>query len=54
MVKDPVCGMKIEEGKASGKVILAEKVYFFCSKNCKEKFEREPQKYLGEARGGCH
>lgn len=54
MVKDPVCGMRIEEEKASGKVIHQDKPYFFCSKTCKEKFEQNPQKYVGESHGSCH
>jgi P-type Cu+ transporter len=45
-VKDPVCGMMADPQKAAGKVEHAGKTYFFCSARCKERFEKEPEKYL--------
>jgi P-type Cu+ transporter len=45
-VKDPVCGMMVDPQKAAGKVEHAGKTYFFCSPRCKERFEREPEKFL--------
>jgi Cu+-exporting ATPase len=45
-VKDPVCGMMVDPQKAAGKVEHAGKTYFFCSPRCKERFEKEPEKYL--------
>jgi Cu+-exporting ATPase len=44
--KDPVCGMTVVPEKAAGKVEHAGKTYYFCSKNCAERFSREPEKYL--------
>jgi len=37
MAKDPVCGMEIDEAKAL-KLEKEGRVYFFCSKNCQDKF----------------
>ena len=44
--KDPVCGMLVDPKKAAGKVEHASKTYFFCSKRCAERFEKEPEKFL--------
>jgi P-type Cu+ transporter len=44
--KDPVCGMVVVPEKAAGKVEHAGKKYYFCSKNCAERFSREPEKFL--------
>lgn len=44
--KDPVCGMMVDPQKAAGKVEHAGKTYFFCSPRCKERFEKEPEKFL--------
>jgi Cu+-exporting ATPase len=45
-VKDPVCGMMVDPQKAAGKVEHGGKTYFFCSPRCKERFEKEPEKFL--------
>jgi P-type Cu+ transporter len=45
-VKDPVCGMMVDPQKAAGKVEHSGKIYFFCSPRCKERFEKEPEKFL--------
>jgi Cu+-exporting ATPase len=46
-VKDPVCGMTIDEKDAAGTSVYEGKTFYFCSTNCKEKFEKEPAKYAG-------
>jgi Cu+-exporting ATPase len=59
-VKDPVCGMTIEEKDAAGTSSYQGKTYYFCSPSCKEKFEKDPGsfaattdlKHLHEA-GAC-
>lgn len=45
-VKDPVCGMTVDPQKAAGKAEHAGKTYYFCSTRCKERFEKEPEKFL--------
>lgn len=37
-VKDPVCGMEIEKEKAKFKETVKGKEYYFCSKDCRDKF----------------
>jgi Cu+-exporting ATPase len=44
--KDPVCGMLVDPQKPAAKIEYGGTPYFFCSKGCAEKFEKEPQKYL--------
>lgn len=45
-VTDPVCGMVIDPAKAAAKSVYAGKTYYFCDKDEKEKFDKEPEKYL--------
>ena len=44
-VKDPVCGMTIEEKDAAATFAYQGKMYHFCSTSCKEKFEKDPEVY---------
>ncbi len=45
---DPVCGMTIKTSGAKS-TIHAGHAYFFCSQNCREKFEAAPASYLKPA-----
>jgi membrane fusion protein, copper/silver efflux system len=48
-VTDVVCGMDVDPKKATaaGKTVLHDgKTYYFCSDECKQKFEKEPGKYI--------
>ena len=51
-VKDPVCGMMVDPQKAAGKAEHAGKTYYFCSPRCKERFEKEPEKFLAASGTG--
>ncbi|NIR30839.1 MAG: YHS domain-containing protein [Gammaproteobacteria bacterium] len=42
---DPVCGMEVPPDKGYGKMHEG-KLYRFCSRNCLDKFEADPQKHL--------
>lgn len=46
MVKDPVCGMQIDEKSAVGKSDYKGKTYYFCSSHCLESFNKQPDKYI--------
>jgi YHS domain-containing protein len=47
---DPVCGMTIETAKAKSSVYQGH-IYYFCSQDCREKFEAWPRGYVnGSAR----
>ena len=45
MHTDPVCGMQVDEKKAAGTASHAGTSYYFCSSGCREKFQKEPQRY---------
>lgn len=47
-VTDPVCNMTIEDTKAAGVSDYKGKKYYFCSKHCKESFDKNPESFLGE------
>ena len=46
MVKDPVCGMGVNEKTAKYKTDFKGKTYYFCNPGCKSTFEKNPAKYL--------
>lgn len=46
-VKDPVCGMEIDPRKVLDKSEYQGKVYYFCWVGCKEKFDKNPDRYVG-------
>ena len=49
--QDPVCGTPVSVRKAeeAGRTSVYQgKTYYFDSDDCKKRFEKEPQKYVGE------
>ena len=48
-VKDPVCGMDIETATAAGRTEHKGQTYYFCGSKCKEKFDLNPEQYLGKS-----
>lgn len=47
MVKDPVCGMKVNPARASWTSTHDGTAYYFCAEDCKEAFDADPSRYLG-------
>lgn len=47
-VKDPVCNMTIEDSKAAATSTYKGKTYYFCSKGCKESFDKDPEAFIGK------
>jgi Cu+-exporting ATPase len=47
IVRDPVCKMSIEDKEAVATSIYKGITYYFCSKNCKQKFDSDPEAYIG-------
>ena len=45
MVKDPICGMMVDEKKAKFKSDYNGKTYYFCAASCKTTFDKNPIKY---------
>jgi Cu+-exporting ATPase len=43
---DPVCGMSVDTATAEYRSFRDGKPYYFCSAGCKERFDKEPEKYL--------
>lgn len=53
-VKDPVCGMEIDRSTAAGSTQKDGQTYYFCSKNCQEKFSTEKSGNNSQQKtGGC-
>ena len=46
MVKDPVCGMQVDEKEAAGRSTYKGEDYFFCAVSCKKSFDADPPRYL--------
>lgn len=54
--KDPVCGMEIDKNKTQFSSKMNEEVYYFCSENCKQKFNTKPEMYVTKSipnKSGC-
>ena len=47
-VIDPVCKMTIEDKDAVATSIYKGTTYYFCSKQCKEDFDKAPESFIGE------
>lgn len=48
METDPVCGMQIEESTAAGRSEYNGQTFYFCSANCKTRFDEEPEKFVNQ------
>jgi Cu+-exporting ATPase len=48
LAKDPVCNMNVDEQKAAAMSEYKGVTYYFCSKMCKEKFDKEPEKFVSQ------
>ncbi len=47
MARDPVCGMQVDEQTVQ-KSEHQGQTYYFCSSNCKQQFEQNPQRYANK------
>jgi Cu+-exporting ATPase len=45
--KDPVCGKDLQPTNAVSSVVREGKTFYFCSGDCRKKFDAEPEKYCG-------
>jgi len=46
---DPVCGMTVKKASAKAAFDYKGQTYYFCSVGCKDRFAKEPDKYLAKA-----
>ena len=54
MAEDPVCNMRMDERKAEFQSQYAGKNYYFCSEECKNKFEHKYEIVGERGRGDGH
>jgi Cu+-exporting ATPase len=47
LVRDVVCGMEIDPDTAAAKSDYQGTTYYFCAVGCKQDFDADQQKYLG-------
>lgn len=45
-LRDPVCGMDVTYENAQARSEYNGQTYYFCSMDCKEVFDREPERYV--------
>jgi Cu+-exporting ATPase len=45
-LKDPVCGMDVTYETAQARSQYDGHTYYFCSLDCKEQFDQNPEKYV--------
>ena len=50
-VKDPVCGMMIEDTTAAARSTYQGKTYYFCAQECKTTFDANPERYVSAEAG---
>ncbi|HYX69701.1 MAG TPA: YHS domain-containing protein [Terriglobales bacterium] len=46
MTRDPVCGMQVDEKQAKAQIQHQGQTYYFCSDQCKQRFEKNPQQFV--------
>src|SRR4029078_9806994 len=46
---DPVCGMQVEIANAPARAINDGRTYYFCADRCRERFEREPDRFTAKS-----
>ena len=51
--RDPVCSMQVDEKNAAGRSEYQGQTYYFCSENCKERFDENPQQYVKQGAQGA-
>jgi len=53
-VKDPTCGMELDQQDASGEATYQGQTYYFCCLACQRKFEHDPEAYLHATEANEH
>jgi Cu+-exporting ATPase len=52
MAIDHVCDMEVDERTAPARSEYAGDQYYFCSEECKKKFDADPDKYVSRSEAG--
>jgi Cu+-exporting ATPase len=45
-LKDPICGMEVTYETAQARSEYEGQTYYFCSLDCKEQFDKNPEQYV--------
>ena len=53
-MKDPVCGMEVTYETAQARSEYDGRTYYFCSLDCKEQFDQNPEQYITQEHGHHH
>jgi 3-hydroxybutyryl-CoA dehydratase len=53
-LKDPVCGMDVTYESAQARSEYDGVTYYFCSLDCKEQFDQEPERYVAHEHEHTH
>ena len=48
-MRDPVCKMDIDPKTAAGQSNYEGDTYYFCSKQCKDRFDADPERYVSRS-----
>ncbi len=48
MHRDPVCGMEVDDRSDKAQSQFNGQTYHFCSPDCKQQFDRNPESYIGK------
>lgn len=49
MDRDPVCQMDVEESSAPARSEYRGETFYFCSEDCKKRFEADPERYVSRS-----
>ncbi len=49
VTKDPVCGMELNQENTAERSEYAGKTFYFCSDQCRNKFDQNPSEYVSRA-----
>lgn len=52
VVTDPVCGMELNREEVNERADYRGRTYYFCSDNCRNKFDADPAQYASAAGQG--
>jgi Cu+-exporting ATPase len=53
-LRDPVCGMEVTYETAQARSEYDGQTYYFCSLDCKEDFDKDPERYISQTQNTRH
>lgn len=48
-MRDPVCDMEVDESSAAASSNYEGDTYYFCSQDCKQRFDADPERYVSRS-----